>query len=104
MDDLTPSQKETMRFIRSITSSYIKDFARVSSTPDKPFKFIEVMVMEAHEYSWYQDLVGTKQLVYLHGYVHEDGSFEIDHYCAFRWIKKDRIEITGKFKKEHLDI
>lgn len=103
-EERKPKSKDTLRFIRSITSSYIKDYTRVSATPEKPFHFATVTVMEADEHSWYQHLVGTEQLVYLHGYQHEDGTFEVDHYCAFRKIKKDRIEVTGKFKKEHLDV
>lgn len=96
--------KDRRKFLRSLTTSHLKDFARVSSTPEKPFRFATVTIVEAADYSWYKDMIGQEVIVYLNIYKYEDGTEEIDQYCAFRWIKKDRIEITGKFKKEHLDI
>lgn len=100
----TEGNRDKLKFIRSITSSYIKDFTKLKATEEKPFRFITATIIEADEHSWYKDLVGKEQLVYMHGYEHEDGTFEVDHYCIYKQIAKDRIEIIGKVKKEHLDI
>lgn len=84
--------------------TYIKDYTKVTATPEKPFIFTTVMIMEAAEYSWYKHLVGTERLVYLHGGMHPDGTFEIWYNCEYRKISKTKIEVSGTFRKEHLDI